>query len=80
MRLLVDVVRQEFGVEHDEIVLFRHTKKDSDIVLKYCEDLDDWTACQPIGAKYDYRMDGKTKSLVAIVVHCIYRVFRLGDT
>jgi hypothetical protein len=78
--LLAELVRNETGAEYDEIVLFRHTEKDAEAVLKCGATIEEWTSIQPIDPKYDYRSNGQTKVLVVIVAYEVFGVFRLVET
>jgi hypothetical protein len=76
---LVDLVRQETGANDSEIVLLRHFNS-IDRLVELGGSLDEFTALQPTGTKWDFWADGKPRiQIVVVIVHnvvsAVYRVF-----
>lgn len=83
--MLVDLLKENCGVDDEEIVLFRHTKDDVKVVKDCGASIEEWSAIQYVDdPKYDYRQNGKTKILAVIVAEeerdILYDVYRVGPT
>ena len=77
---LVEVVSHETGITAEKIVLLRHST-DSVRVLRKCgATVEEYTALQPVGTKYDfYRNPANLNQIVvAIVEDHVYGVFKIN--
>lgn len=77
---LVELIQQEQeGLSKAGILLLRHATKEVELLESCGGTLQEYTAIQPIGGRFDFRLPGKpeTEVIVAIVrdrVHAVYRI------
>lgn len=78
--ILVNLIRQETGVPLEEIMLLRHSSSELDTARKFDVPIEEYTAIQPIGTRYDFFYPGRTRItiVVTIVNDRVYAVYRVS--
>lgn len=76
---LVDLVRRETGAQYSEIMLLRHSNDSISKLLACGATVEEYTAMQPTGSKWDFWAEGKLPiDVVAVIVEkSLYGVFRI---
>lgn len=76
---LVSAVAAAAKVNPDEIMLIRHSNSTVERLLSFGGTVEEYTAVQPTGSKYDYLHPSEPKiSIVVVIVNdCVHGVFRV---
>lgn len=75
---LAKIISHELKVDPDKIILLRHGNAVINKLLQYDTTVDELTAIQPLGTRYDFHGDGCHADVVVVVVNDrVYGVYRV---
>lgn len=76
---IAEFVSRKFDIPLENVMLLRHSNATIDLLLKHGGTIEEYTAVQPIGGKFDYTCPGKEpiQLLVVIVRDKVFGVYKV---